>query len=462
MDYLKLQTNMVGYPVELFYFVAVTGIILVLWRPFRAFLFAVFCLAGKNFSAAVLTRTPLIGEFLNLNDLLLWIALAAMIVEAIKLHEKIKLPKILVAIIAVLTVAALQSIAHYGLELFVFRSIWSAAIFPIMFLVSVNMVKTESQARFFYWALFLGSIMAAVQHVLFLDYVTSLGSSQSDEIRVIAYITSAGLYLLVVALFSNLEEKNILVSWVYYAGLILMAISVIMNQTRQLYIIFMLSVVAIFFLLRRAVDIKKSLIKFVIIAVSVIVVFNILFSSLDLTNIVGERLNSVIEKSYRDEAYLTRSISMETEIGLWLDSSIILGMGIAYPPELTEAYRQGDIQAVNKTGALAHVAITSYLARFGLIGALIYLLFLPLWTIRIASEFLYNKLLHYSALIALLAITVALMDIINFMGSMLQTAATSHIAALIYGALWGLYMQKRLNEKIQYLDSIAEEKYELA
>jgi len=69
------QNTHVGYPLIFFYLVAVVGIILVIFRPYWAFLFSLFCLAARNFHAAVYTRTLFFGPYLNLNDLLEWIAI---------------------------------------------------------------------------------------------------------------------------------------------------------------------------------------------------------------------------------------------------------------------------------------------------------------------------------------------------------------------------------------------------
>jgi hypothetical protein len=461
VDYISLQNDMVGYPLAVFYITAIIGILFILWRPFLAFLFAVFCLAGRNYHAAVLTRTEWTGIFLNLSDLLLWIALLAMFVEKIRRREKISLPYVLITIVTILTIGALQALAKYGSELFVLRSIWSVAIFPIMFLVSANMVKYESRAQLFYWALFMGSIAAAIQHMLFLYFATSAGIYEGYLLRIISYITSGGLYLIVISLFTKLPGGNKWSAWIYYPGIVLMAISVVMNQTRQLYIVFVLTIVAMCFVLKSVVNIKKTLIKLAFVTISVVLVITLSYSSLNLMDIVGERLDSMIDTETRAETSLTRLISMQTEINVWLDSTIIFGTGTAYPPEFTEPYREGDREAVFQTGALDHVAITSYLAHYGLIGVLIYLLFLPILTIKAAKRFISDNLTDYSAKVALLALTVALMDILNLFGSMLQTSPASHVPALIYGAIWGLYINKRQNYNLAQ-EASQEKKFELA
>ena len=173
------------------------------------------------------------------------------------------------------------------------------------------------------------------------------------------------------------------------------------------------------------------------------------FADLNFTEIIVERLEFLKYEDIFFESYLTRFMGMQTEINLWLDSPIMVGTGVAYPPDLTESYRGGFRDAILVTGALDHVAISSYLAHYGLSGAFIYLLLLPVLTIKAAKKFLSDNSSDYGVKVALLAITVALMDIFNLFGSMLNTSPGSHITALIYGALWGIQMNKNHYDNIR-------------
>jgi hypothetical protein len=73
-----------------------------------------FCLSARNFHAAVYTRTEFLGPYLNLNDLLLWIAFFAMVTELFKKGKALWMPKILLAIFALLLIGDLQSLFKYG------------------------------------------------------------------------------------------------------------------------------------------------------------------------------------------------------------------------------------------------------------------------------------------------------------------------------------------------------------
>jgi len=139
MEFLKTQTQIthIGYPLIIFYLITFIGFILIIIRPYYAFLFSLFCLSAKNFHAAVFTRTPFFGPYLNLNDLLLWLSFFGMIFELLK-RRRIYIPKILLAIFGLLIIGDLQSLIKYGFIEEVFRRIWQTAIFPVLFLVSAN------------------------------------------------------------------------------------------------------------------------------------------------------------------------------------------------------------------------------------------------------------------------------------------------------------------------------------
>jgi len=168
----------------------------------------------------------------------------------------------------------------------------------------------------------------------------------------------------------------------------------------------------------------------------------ILFDTLE------QRTEFVRDKSNFEDSYETRNLGMKTELNLWLNSPIVIGVGAAYPPQLTEPHR-GDETYVFITGALDHVAFSSYLAHFGLFGFIVYLIMLPVWTIKIGLYMLSNiKSESYSQLIIIMGIMASLFTILNPFGSMLLTTVSSHIDAVCYGAIWGLYtsMKKgRLN-----------------
>jgi hypothetical protein len=167
-----------GYPPALFYAAAFIGLCLVIFRPYWALLFAAFCLAGRNFNAAVFTRTAQLGAFLNFNDLLLWISVVACFIVILK-RRTFWVPKVLIVILLIDYFGAMESLFKYGFNMSVERLVWATIVFPVMFLVGANLVATPKDAYQIYWALFIGAVVAALQHLVFINlqlpYVTNLG-----------------------------------------------------------------------------------------------------------------------------------------------------------------------------------------------------------------------------------------------------------------------------------------------
>jgi len=141
------------------------------------------------------------------------------------------------------------------------------------------------------------------------------------------------------------------------------------------------------------------------------------------------------------EAYRTRFLGQKTEIDLWLNSSIIFGVGSSLPPQFEYAKTE-------EVGALYHVAYSSYLAHFGITGLLIYGILLPFLTIKIARKYYIENIFNYGGQIALIGISVALFTFFSLPWSFHFLGATSHVEGLIYGAIWGLFHNRIQKIKI--------------
>ena len=80
MEYLTKNFSDVGYPLPIFYLVAIIGLLLAVFRPFWGYVFSVCLLSARNFHAAVNTRLSITGEYLNFADLLFWISVFSFII----------------------------------------------------------------------------------------------------------------------------------------------------------------------------------------------------------------------------------------------------------------------------------------------------------------------------------------------------------------------------------------------
>lgn len=443
MNFLRTDTQIsyLGYPLIFFYLVALIGFLLIIYRPYWAFLFALFCLAARNFHAAVFTRTPFAGPYLNLNDLLLWIAFFTMIFELLRSRKMILIPKILLAIFILILIGDFQSLFKYGTEEFVLRRIWGVAIFPVLFLVGTNMVKDEKRAKYFYWALFGGAFIAALQHMYFIWSASEHQISGEAQIRTISYIVSGGLFLVISSIFTktdrNLSRAKLIF---YFTGIALIGVSYILSLTRGIYVVTIASLIILPVILRGQYKIHKTIYNIVLLSILIIFLVGILFPNLDFKRILNTRFESLIYKDTFEKAYKTREIGSKTELDLWMNGNLVLGLGSSLPPE----YESPDPEI---TGALYHVGYSTYLVHFGLAGFVIYAIILPFLTIKIARRYYMRYLNDYRGRLALIAITCALFGIFTLPWSHHHLDVTSHMSGLIYGAIWGLYRTERAGER---------------
>ncbi len=439
-----MELQLAGYPTFIFYVIACLGVILILFRPRWAFLTVVFCLAFRHHLMAVYTRTAYFGEFLNLNDLLLWIGLGALVRIALQ-GQKIWIPKILVAIFGIIVLGSFQSLFQYGFHYLVMQAIWGTLIFPIMFTIAVNMVKSEQEARHFIWALFLGAVGAALQHIFFVN----INLIQSEllvsmygitAIRSVSFMNSGGIFLVISTLF--IDMKNIFQRYyltiLWIIGISIIVISYLLSFSRTVWVGACMSSLSMLIILYR--QNKKIFVKFcytlLLIGFSFLLFRTANFfmaSDVEVTQLISERADFVRYEDSFEEAYGSRETGMKNEIRWWLNGSILWGQGTSYAPALSKpAYEDPD------TGALNHVAFSAYLAHFGLIGFFIYGLLLPYLSFMIGKKYYLGNLYGYGGIIAVMSMAMALFDLFTLPSNNLYIVNTVHVSGMIYGAIWGL------------------------
>jgi len=435
MEWLFSNTQVTyePYPIIFFYLIALVGIVLLFVRPYWALLFSLFCLAARNFHAAVYTRTPFLGPYLNLNDLLEWIAIFAMLMEFLRYRRKIWAPGILLALFGLIIIGDVQSLIKYGLAENVMRRIWSTAIFPIMFLVSCNMVFSEDRARKSYWALFIGAVLAAIQHII---YVRALPSYILENkyifIRTISYSMSGGSSILVAFMVHPFTEFRGLKLFGYHTGLTLIGLSCVLSLTRGLWVIMVATIILFPLFLYKKIFISRSSVNMAGIFIGILLIVSLLFPSLRFGEMLSDRFRSFTTKETFSKSYASRAEGQRTEINIWLNGSIILGAGSTLPLEYVYADRY-------VTGALGHVGYATYLSHYGVLGLLLYLVLLPLLTFKVGKKYYSRHSMDYGGKLVLVGLACVIMDVVSCLTSNHLLGATSHIQGLLYGTVWGLW-----------------------
>ena len=426
-----------GYPVEVFYLAALIGVVLLLVRPRWALPFIVFGLAVRHFHMAAFTRIPALGEYLNLNDLFLWIGVAAM-VRLIWGNRRLWAPNILLAIFGILVLGTFQVLFQYGFNRDVMQELWRSWVFPIAFLVSANLVRDSQDARLFFWALFLGALGAALTHLLFIQYRIETYGASLGYMRTISFGMSGGIFLVVSAFFIDMRKvfRNFHLFLFWIIGTSIIAISYLLSFTRTWWVGACLAGIALGILFYReqgktSYRFGYSLVLLVIMVLAFGVTNKVFLSGVNLTKTIDERADFVRYEDTFEEAYQTRESGMETELEMWKNGTIIWGVGASYPPSIREA-------SIEDTGAVGHVAYSVYLAHFGLIGLLIYGFLLPYLTIKVGRRYYLHHPYDLGGVIAITAMALAFFDFFTLLSSNHYIASTSQVQGLIYGALWGL------------------------
>jgi hypothetical protein len=434
-----MELEIPGYPLIIFYAVAFIGVVLILYRPRWAFYFIVFGLAVRHFHMAVFTRTPFLGEFVNLNDLFLWIGVFAMLRISWQ-SQTFWIPNILLVIIGILILGDFQTLSQYGFNYQVLQGLWASWIFPILFVVSANVVRNTQDARSFYWALFWGAVGAALQHLFIvqtqiMDERNLLGIL---GVRTISYIMSGGIFLVISAFFVDmrkiLNKYYIFILWA--VGISLIAISYLLSFTRTVWVGALMAFITLFIVFFREQRKMLSRLGYSMVLLALILAAfqltsQFLLTGADIQSSIDERVDFIRYEDAFDEAYQTRETGMETELKLWQSGTFIWGVGASYPPSLLQS-------SMDETGALGHVAFSAYLAHFGLIGFLAYGVFLPLLTIRIGRRYYFQHRDDIGGVIAVTAMALALFDLFTLLSSNHYLSSTTHVQGLIFGSLWGL------------------------
>jgi hypothetical protein len=436
-----MEAEVQSYPIVIFYLTAFIGLVLIVFRPRYAFFFSVFCLTIRNFQMAIFTRVPYLGEFLNLNDLLLWISLLAM-VRIVWRGQKIWVPNIVLAIIGIITLGAFQTLSNYGFHYLVMRDIWATCIFPLMFIVGANMLRNIQDARLFYWTLFLGSCGAALQHMLSMQ--SALLSTEVlfglAGFRNVEFMYSGGIFLVVAAFF--VDMRNILKSFTLFIfwsmGISLISISYVLSFTRTIWAGAVMAGISLFFLMfREHKKVLSRLAHALPLIVMLILVFQLslfLFIPSEVTHLIDERADFVRYEDSFEDAFESRETGMATELKLWLDSTIIWGIGTSYPPIMHESV----LESYEETGAIGHVAFSAYLVHYGLIGLITYGFLMPFLAIRTGRRYYFRHKHDYGGVIAIIGIALAFFDVFTLGSGFHYLIPKCHVQGLIYGALWGL------------------------
>ncbi len=426
--------NPFGYSAYVLFLVLLVGGLLALFRPYWAFLCAVVLFNVPMVYDAVNTRMAFLGPYFNLYDALFVVVLLALITDS---HSRpLAVPRPVAWILLVLGLGVFQTALFYEMNYLVIRAIRWSITFPLAFFLGANLVVDRSRGKLFFFAIIVGSVLAATRS--FLDYQQAVALAKYGEgaARLGTSGAPLGASFLVAATqqsFFPLGSRFTRILWA--AALILFGMTVLFGQWRSVYLAILLSMMALPFVLNRWHNISR-------IALMSVVGLTLMLLTIHLTlptfNPAGffQRVIPLLEyedKDVREKPLSednTRIRQIEREVEEWSKGNWFLGRGLSFCVFLPDAMDLGI--------AWGHIGYISYLSNLGLLGLFILGVYLPLRIFR-AARLLYDRepqdpvgLLGLTAIVTVLQISI-----ISFMSTS-YLSPVLHTVGFLYGAIWTL------------------------
>lgn len=432
------MSEVAGYPPVLIPIVLIIGFFLSPLRPYLGFMFAVSILTAADVAMFNQTRTALLGPFLNLADVCVIVALASLFFDKYRNKEGYQLPTIVAMLAAVLLISAMQSFWKFGWTYETLRAFRWALDVPIAFFVGANIVTSPKRARYLVTALFCGAVLAALQHFAFVAMLwrtKALNMETYAQMRTISFwggcLASAFLLAAVVWRLPRDPRKKMLCA---AAGVLFVA-TILLNQTRSLWLATLMGIPVIAFFLGQK-DILRTAMRIGIgtaaAAVLLVAIGRSVMPGLDVAEIINKRFATFLESDPSVAGTASRENAFRIEMQNWMEGTLIFGRGLNFFQTVKNP------RADQRHMAFAHLGYVTYLSQTGLLGLLVYGLFLPLGVVRNGRWLWTYGGLPELQFVGALSVASILCLSIMFMASSHFLNLGYFAPAALYGGAWAL------------------------
>jgi hypothetical protein len=308
-----------GYPPFVLYLILIIGLPLAHFRPYKGFLMAIFLITAADSSSFTYTKTEILGPFFNAYDACLIIAIISVTIYCLRAKRKLLFPNVIKYVFIVLTIGFAQSLFAIGnIDYHVLRAMRWAIALPAYFIIAATMVNDEKKAKSLLIVLFWGSVISAIEHIIYVKALTPdfLLYGNLGIIRSIAF-RNPGLWILLSCLvwMPNIKSfKRPLM----LGGLILFAISVLLNQTRSIWISSLIALPIVFLIFKQENIIKKAIITPIFITmlfVGITLGMHYTNPAIKTQNIIIERLMTFVDSDIRYRTTITRQLALSSATG---------------------------------------------------------------------------------------------------------------------------------------------------
>ena len=405
----------------------------------------IFYFSARELRTAAFTRIETLGPYLNLDDFIIAILLISLI--RFSLIRKIKIP-VPVFWLAICFISSILIIGlNYSFTYEVQREHKAALYFIFAFLFGYNFIKSEKEFEYFLKLLFIGSIVASLQYIFIIqEKIDLFGTANIQEtIRSVGFIGLIPVFI-ILSFFLKirwLESPN--VKLIYFVGLTLMFINLVLSQTRSFYISIILTLLIIF-LFSRNLKFKSSFLLIVFVPFLVYIVFDQYLNLLNINELIFGRIQLLSDNPSTDLTTIGRMAAIKYEFAAFLSSNILFGNGLGFTYFLPEAY--------NPYIAWGHIGPISYLARLGLLGFFIYSIYIPFTTLKFLIGKKTNNLKYnYSKIFILFSAALIISDWIQFWMSASYLNLTAFLPGTVLGIIWALKDKRiKLSEFLSIYD----------
>lgn len=422
-----MQTE--GYPLYFFVLIAIIGLILFMYRPQYNFWAAIFYFSLRELRTAALTRIEGFGPYLNLDDFVILISLISLIRIAFK--KKIKIPSVVVWLAICFLISIVMISLNYKFTYEVQREHKSALYFIIAIFLSYNFVSREKDFEIFLKILFLGSIVASFQYfTLVQEKIQIYGTGNNLEtIRSVAFMSVTPSFIITSFFIKQKWLESSLIKIIYFVGLSLMLVNLILSQTRSLYISIILTIIIIY-LIKKEIKVKTSLILEVIfVSFLVYIIFEQYLNIINLNEVIFRRLGLLLDSPKTDPTTISRMVAVKYEFNAFLNSNILFGNGMGFTYFISVPYTE--------YVAWGHIGPVAYLARMGLLGFFVYSIYIPFISLKYLLALKTNSLhLSYTKIFVLFSIALIINDWVSFWMSASYLEMGASLSGTIIGAVW--------------------------
>ena len=410
------------------------GLILVLIRPYWAFLFGIFVITASSLNIGIM-RTEELGAYFNVIDACTLVIILAALLEK---KRTLLLPAPFVILSAVLIMGYVNSLFYlrtYQNFYYSLQGLRMGINLPLLTFLTANLVQDKDKVRSLLLALVLAAIVAEAQH-LFMA-VAAKGVSEDVDIRTGQFIRSVSDLWLLAGFYvvgGSIPRRR-----VQMAIGVLFLVVFIVSQTRSTGLAFIGALVPYYlWFLKGPQAYRWQRFKGLI---PVFIIGLIMLAVMGLSAVISgyaERYAKTVETGEGTES---RWNAMRVELNAWLDGNPFIGRGLSF-------YAGGKYKRGVFGIAFGHLGYVTYLSQLGLIGFLVYAFWLPL-VILLRARLLLQQPHAPPEVVHLAAVTGACFiyyPLMFFFSSSFLSA--SYVPGILTGGVWGLTSLKSADSRV--------------